>query len=217
VAPIDGVDAEKPAAEIQRSEDGSGASPGTKQAGRDGEGHRARHPRVRRQQSRARSSSAPPSKIIWTRRRVEQPRQRHRSRGNSANQNSRERKPTASSRNTPGASETTPAAWSRVKASVETTAAPEPASQNARIRNLRRGCPTRANTNPKFLRSAQRTGVQLRAPEGAQSATDKPVCCNALLGGGASTVHGSSSTIPGGSRLRQLRRQARTSCTGRPT
>jgi hypothetical protein len=29
--------------------------------------------------------------------------------------------------------------------------------------------------------SAQRTGVQLRAPEGALCATDKPVCCNALL------------------------------------
>jgi hypothetical protein len=28
----------------------------------------------------------------------------------------------------------------------------------------------------------QRTGVQLRAPEGALCATDKPVCCNALLG-----------------------------------
>jgi hypothetical protein len=35
--------------------------------------------------------------------------------------------------------------------------------------------------------SGQRTGVQLRAPEGARErsecATDKPVCCNALLGG----------------------------------
>ena len=33
------------------------------------------------------------------------------------------------------------------------------------------------------LPSAQRTGVQQRAPEGARSASDKPVSCNALLGG----------------------------------
>jgi hypothetical protein len=35
--------------------------------------------------------------------------------------------------------------------------------------------------------SGQRTGVQLRAPEGA-SATDKPVCCNALLAGAVGSV-----------------------------
>jgi hypothetical protein len=46
--------------------------------------------------------------------------------------------------------------------------------------------------------SAQRIGVQLRAPEGALCATDKPVCCNALLGSPSQRVQAIPSVWSGG-------------------
>jgi hypothetical protein len=42
--------------------------------------------------------------------------------------------------------------------------------------------------------SAQRTGVQLRAPEGARSPTDKPACCKRLFVIGAPAWSGPGKT-----------------------
>jgi hypothetical protein len=73
-------------------------------------------------------------------------------------------------------------------------------------------------SNPSSL-SAQRTGVQLRAPEEAsdrrEQATDEPVCCNALLGGGAIERLCSCELYVTGTR--RSRRRRSTTSTGTPT